>query len=129
MRNATFLENDIFLGRDSGRRIELGEAQESQIDFDQLDEVERMSNAVGVETQPMFEHQVHEPQSIKVQQQALSTQTLCRSSRMHQIPDRYTFLIEDDEPTSHKEAMCDIDSKRWLEAIKSEMDFMYSNQV
>ena len=25
--------------------------------------------------------------------------------------------------------MCDIDSKRWLEAMKSEIDFMYDNQV
>ena len=46
LRNAIFLENDIFLGRDSGRRIELSEAQESQIDFDRLDEMEQMSNAV-----------------------------------------------------------------------------------
>ena len=50
LRNATFLENEIILGRDSGRRIELGEAQELQIDSDQLDEMEQMSNAVGVET-------------------------------------------------------------------------------
>ena len=47
----------------------------------------------------------------------------------HQIPKRYKFLIEDDEPTSHKEALCDIDFERWLEAMKSAMDSMYDNQV
>ena len=25
--------------------------------------------------------------------------------------------------------MCDIDSERWLEVMKSKMDFMYDNQV
>ena len=36
-RHATFLENEILLGRDSKRRIECGEAQEPQIDSDRLD--------------------------------------------------------------------------------------------
>ena len=48
---------------------------------------------------------------------------------MHRIPKRYGFLIEDDEPTSYEEAMCDIDSERWLMAMKSEMDSMYDNKV
>ena len=48
---------------------------------------------------------------------------------MHQIFERYGFLIEDDEPTSHKEIICDIDSKRWLEAMKFEIDSMNDNQV
>ena len=48
---------------------------------------------------------------------------------MHQIPERYGFLIEDDEPTSYEEAMCDIDSEKWLAAMKSEMDSIYDNQV
>ena len=60
----------------------------------------------------MFEHQVSEPQSVEVQQQAPSTHILRRSSRTRQIPKRNEFFIEDDEPTSHKEAMCDIDSER-----------------
>ena len=33
-RNATFLENKILSRRDSGRRIELSEAQEPQINYD-----------------------------------------------------------------------------------------------
>ena len=71
-----------------------------------------MLNAVGVENQPTFKHQVPEPQSIEMQQQALNTHTLCRFCKTHQIPKRYGFLIEDEEPTSHKEVMCDIDSER-----------------
>ena len=55
-RHATFLKNEILLGRGSERRIELSEAQELQIDSDQLDDVEQMSNAVRVETQPTLKH-------------------------------------------------------------------------
>ena len=62
-------------------------------------------------------------------QQAPSTHTLRRSSKIRQIPERDRFLIEDDEPTSHKEVMCDINFKRWLEAMKSEMDSIYDNYV
>ena len=49
-RNAIFLENEILSGRGSGRRIELGEAQEPYIDSNRLDEMEQMSNTVEVET-------------------------------------------------------------------------------
>ncbi|XP_052209257.1 uncharacterized protein LOC127812770 [Diospyros lotus] len=34
-----------------------------------------------------------------------------------------------DDPTIYQEAISDIDSNKWLEAIKSEMDSMYENQV
>ena len=44
-----------------------------------------------------------------------------------------TFLMGDgehgDDPKTYKEAMLDIDSKKWLEAMKSEIDSMHSNQV
>ena len=61
-----------------------------------------------------------------------------RSDRTHQIPVRYEFPITDDndvlimdqsEPTSYQEAINCPDSKKWLEAMKSEMQSMYDNQV
>ena len=57
---------------------------------------------------------------------------------MHHVPKRYGFLInehndvllvKDGEPANYKDAMSNIDSKRWLEAMKFEMDSMYDNQV
>ena len=51
---------------------------------------------------------------------------------------RYGFLITDDndvlivdqnEPTSYQEAINSPDSEKWLEAMKSEMQSMYDNQV
>ena len=51
---------------------------------------------------------------------------------------RYRFLITDDndmlivdqsEPTSYQKAINSPDSEKWLEAMKSEMQSMYDNQV
>ena len=49
----------------------------------------------------------------------------------------YGFLMEDntidlpdhDDPNTYSEAISDIDSGKWHEAMKSEMDSMYTNQV
>ena len=39
------------------------------------------------------------------------------------------MLVDNDEPLTYKDAMNSPDSERWLEAMKSEMDSMYENQV
>ena len=39
------------------------------------------------------------------------------------------MLLDNNEPTSHGEAMVDPDSDKWLEAIKSERGSMYENKV
>ncbi|KAL0291514.1 UNVERIFIED_CONTAM: Retrovirus-related Pol polyprotein from transposon TNT 1-94 [Sesamum calycinum] len=55
------------------------------------------------------------------------------SARVPQPPERYGFLGVtgqlDNDPKTYGEAMSDIDSGKWLEAMKSEMDSMISNQV
>ena len=38
-------------------------------------------------------------------------------------------IIHDDDPTAYEEALCDKDSSNWLEAMRTEMDSMYANQV
>ncbi|KAM2561743.1 hypothetical protein TB1_012789 [Malus domestica] len=64
-----------------------------------------------------------------------------RSERVSKPPKRYGLdndfaelhLLGDndtkEDPRDYTEAMSDIDSKRWQEAMKSEMDSMYQNQV
>ena len=37
--------------------------------------------------------------------------------------------IHVDDPTIYEEALCDKDYSRWIEAMRTEMDFMYANQV
>src|SRR3954466_14284883 len=58
-----------------------------------------------------------------------------RSSRVRQPTEFYGQLVnaisadESDEPTSYKEAMEGPESEEWLEAMKSEIDSMYTNKV
>ena len=69
--------------------------------------------------------------------QTQSTPPLRRSDRVQNAPMRYGFvienneahIIENDEPLTYMEAIMRRDSDKWLEAMKSEMDSMYSNQV
>ncbi|OMO97034.1 hypothetical protein CCACVL1_04694 [Corchorus capsularis] len=61
-----------------------------------------------------------------------------RSVRTHHLPARYALyithngdvsLMDQDEPTTYQEAVAGPESEKWLEAMKSEMDSMYANQV
>ena len=39
------------------------------------------------------------------------------------------MLIENDELTTYEESLNSLESNKWLLAMKSEMDYMYTNQV
>ena len=54
-----------------------------------------------------------------------------RSSRIRRPPQRYDdmFLINNDEPTTYNEVLLDKDSEKWLQAMNSEMDSIYENEV
>ncbi|KAI3735245.1 hypothetical protein L6452_14737 [Arctium lappa] len=77
-----------------------------------------------------------DPQSDVERQFDVVTQSARRSSRKRYEPERYGFLIThngdvmfmDDEPTSYQDSMASTDSKKWLEAMRIEMDSMYENQ-
>ena len=67
-----------------------------------------------------------------------STHTLRRSNRESRPPKRLyliqeksldVLLIEETDPFTYREAMLDIDSAKWQEAMKSELDSMHQNQV
>jgi cyanophycinase-like exopeptidase len=66
------------------------------------------------------------------------TQEPRRSIRIRQEPERYGFLISEegdvllmdqDEPVTYIEAITGLEYEKCLEAMKSEMDSMYENQV
>jgi hypothetical protein len=44
-----------------------------------------------------------------------------------EVDDDELFIL--DESTNYMEAISNIDSDKWLKAMKCEMDFMYTNQV
>ena len=61
-----------------------------------------------------------------------------RSGRIHHEPERYGFLITDDEsivivdqdhPTTYREAIESPNSAKWLGAMEAKMQSMYDNQV
>ena len=61
-----------------------------------------------------------------------------RTSRIRSVPERYGFLIseqkdvlliENDEPTTYEESLNSSESNKWINAMKSKMDSMYTNQV
>ena len=58
-----------------------------------------------------------------------------RTSRVSRLPERYSFVIEnqqtieDEEPTSYIEAVKDVDSSEWHKAIESEIYLMHQNKV
>ncbi|KAL0361400.1 UNVERIFIED_CONTAM: Retrovirus-related Pol polyprotein from transposon TNT 1-94 [Sesamum radiatum] len=58
---------------------------------------------------------------------------LRRSTRESRVPERYGFVgltnQLNNDPKTYGEAMSDIDSDKWLEAMKSEMDSMGSNEA
>ncbi|KAK8597195.1 hypothetical protein V6N12_065671 [Hibiscus sabdariffa] len=99
------------------RNIELEEVEQQQ---DTEPEVERFS------------------QTIEENSTDLETRPLRRSTRERHEPERYGFLVtthgdvilvDHDEPKTYQEAVSSLDSEKWLEAMRSEMDSMSDNQV
>ena len=117
-RRAVVLEREFISKKNSGSEVQLEEVQVPQIPTQDSVERENISQEV-VETQP-------------------STHDLRRSDRVRRKPERYGFLItddqiveliEDNEPTTYREAIESPVSDKWIEAMKSEMQSMYNNQV
>ena len=106
------MEKEFILERGSRRNIEINEVQQKQIDI----------------SQP----------NIHINKEELEHITPIRKSeRVRYVPIRYGFIIENneaqvienDEPLTYTEAVMSKDSDRWQDAMKSEMDSMYTNKV
>ncbi|KAL4308841.1 hypothetical protein GQ457_01G019050 [Hibiscus cannabinus] len=72
-------------------------------------------------------------QAVEENSTDLETQPLRSSTRERHEPERYGFLVtthgdvilvDQDEPKTYQEAVSSPDSKKWLEAMRSEMDSM-----
>ena len=118
-RTAVFLEREFISKRISGRKVELEEIQEPQSNDEPMMELEQ------------------EPQVLVVPQ-AQVAQNLRRLERIHRQPERYGFLVtqegdvllmDQNEPMTYQEAIASPESEKWQEAMRSEMDSMYTNQV
>ncbi|KAK8600410.1 hypothetical protein V6N12_050264 [Hibiscus sabdariffa] len=116
-RTGVFLEKEFLSSKRDRRNIELEEVQQQQVTEPEVEQISQIveENSTNLETQP-----------------------LRRSTRERHEPERYGFLItshgdvilvDQDEPKTYQEAVSSPDSEKWLEAMRSEMDSMSSNQV
>ena len=109
-RKAFFLEKEFIFKKNSRSKVQLEEIQEPQTPIQDNMEMEMDSQEV-TESEPI-------------------TQDLRRSGRILHEPERYEFLIIDDqsivlvdqnEPTTYWEAIECPNLAKWLRAIESEM--------
>ena len=118
-RNGVFLEKEFLLKDETSRnQVQLEEVQET---------LENGSDPTAFQQdESSVEHSVETPLAPR------------RSQRAHRAPDRYMFLtmgrhdvllLDNDEPKTYKEAVMGSDSKKWLEAMRSELKSMADNQV
>ncbi|VFQ81434.1 unnamed protein product [Cuscuta campestris] len=116
-RNGTFLEKEFLSAITSGRKVDLEEIREPQEEVPIVLEHEQRDQAI-------------EPQTAQ--------DIPRRSDRIRNPPVRYGFLMSDEgdvllvdqgEPETYLEAITCPESDLWLEAMKSEMESMYTNQV
>ncbi|KAK8593637.1 hypothetical protein V6N12_045713 [Hibiscus sabdariffa] len=116
-RNGVFLEKEFLSNKRDRRNIELKEVQQQQVTEPEVEQTSQVveENSTNLETQP-----------------------LRRSTRERHEPERYGFLVtthgdiiivDQDEPKTYQEAVSSLDSEKWLEAMRSEMDSMSNNQV
>ena len=112
-KHAVFLEKEFLLKGESGSKIELDEVQDQQQDVNQ-----------PIDPMPI----THDDEVII---EPKTTQGPRRTSRAYGPPERYGFLVsnEDNEPTTYEEVLKSSEIDKWLKAMKSEMDSMYQNQV
>ena len=117
--HATFMEREFIQEGASGRTIELQEVNNLQINMDSPQEISHLK-IPNEEVNPQH------------------TSPLRRSKGVRHIPLRYGFIIgndneaiiiENDDPLTYSKALMSKNSNKWLEAKKSEMDSMITNQV
>ncbi|KAJ9565695.1 hypothetical protein OSB04_001661 [Centaurea solstitialis] len=114
------------------------ETSGSQIDLEEIQESTSVETDVGTSSQQhVVEPTVVEPQQRVTQESDIQPPPVRRSDRVRHAPERYNLLISDgddtqvdlDEPASYQEAMAGLEAAKWKEAMESEMQSMYDNQV
>jgi hypothetical protein len=108
-----------------GRKVELGEIIDPSLEIPS-------SVTEVVRNAPSIEEEEGTPDE---NQGVLAKQTECRSTRLRKSPEWFgdpvlsVMLIDHDELATYTKAMEGLESKKWLEAMKSEIKSMYDNQV
>src|SRR3954471_22697304 len=127
-KNGSFLDKEFLSKEVSGRKVELEEVIEPSL--------QSMASSAAPEVVPKLASPVEEGTNDNDHETPKESTTKSRrSSRTRAAPELYgnpamNFMVdENDDPATYEEAMMSPDSNKWLEAMKSEMESMYQNQV
>ena len=103
-----FLEKEFLKGEKSGRTVQLEEVRDEPIGQDSTSD----ANVAEQVEMPMETEAPPQPR---------------RSARLRAA--RELLLLDNDEPATYAEAMVDLDSEKWQDAMKSKIESMKKNQV
>ncbi|KAK4390335.1 Copia protein [Sesamum angolense] len=110
-----------------------GESKEYRLKGYALETAAKLLNMVPFKTESSETPQHNDETSFEPSVPTDDVPVLYRSTRESRPPERYGFVgltsQLDNDSRTYGEAMLDIDSDKWLEAMKSKMDSMSSNQV
>src|SRR3954468_14954742 len=132
-----FLEKEFLFKELSGRKIDLDEVTDQSLQMEEptTEIVLEPPSTVGAgengQDDIHNDHDIHDDHDENEEEPIMPR----RSSRVRQATEFYEHLVnaisadESDEPTSYKEAMEGPEYEKWLEAMKSEIDSMYTNKV
>jgi hypothetical protein len=124
-KTGTFLEKEFLAKGVSGRKVELDEIVDPSLEIPSS-VTEAVPNAPSMEEEEGVPDENHGE---------LAKQTEGSSTRLRKSPKWFgnvvlsIMLIDHDEPATCTEAMEGPVSEKWLEAMKSEIRFMYDNKV
>ena len=153
-RTGVFLEKEFLERRSSGSSVQLEEVQDVRLENeiadltlpstgvslsgsadldsqDVVEQVERTSRLESTQVEESPQDVVEEVPQV-VAEPTPSIPVLRRSTRVIRAPDRYLGLHTMDEledPVTYEEALSRSDSRSWHEAMESEIESMYDNQV
>jgi hypothetical protein len=126
-KNGSFLEKEFFSKGVNSRKVELDEVIEPSL--------HELASGAASETIPV----VTSPNEVGPNDEdhetpKEDTTEPHRSTRTRAAPEWYgdlvvNAIVENDDPATYDEAMMSLYSNKWHEAMKSEMESMYENQV
>ena len=123
-KNGSFLEKEFLSKELSGRKVELNEVAEPSLELERSLELESGAAPEDVPVEPT-------PTSEEANDDDHGTSNVApteprRSTRVRTTPEWYgnpvmsVMLLDNDEPANYEEAMMSPESRRWLDAMKSE---------
>jgi hypothetical protein len=126
-KNRSFLEKEFLLNEVSGRKVELDKVIEPSLELESsaAPEVVPAPRAPTGEEANDGDHETSNGATTELRRSTRS----CATPEWYGNPILTVMLLDNNEPANYEEAMMNLDSGKWLEAMKSELGSMSENQV